>query len=357
MAYENKTYEDILNRMITQIKVQYPNVDTREGSIIFNALAPAALELSILYRELDNVLNESFVLTASREYLLRGCEQMGMDIYSFDASAGTHKGVFDVEVPIGSRWNCDLYNYIVNEYIEQDENGYYTYRLECETVGTAPNNTTGTLTPITDEPSDLTLAEITECLIEGENEKTDAEIRNAYYEYVMGVAVDGNIQQYKTWCANYDGIGNCKVFPLWNGANTVKVSILSSSNGVASDELIEDFQEYLDPGCEGMGNGVAPIGAYVTVSTASERYIEVSGTVKMKPGYTDTSVIDKALEDYFASISYEKSTVPYMTVGAVILGVEGVDSISDLSLDYDTYDIQLGEEEIPVLSYAEWTVV
>ncbi len=130
MAYEHMTYEAILSRMIERVTAKYPNLDTREGSLIFNALAPAAVELAIMYTELDNVLSESFVGTATREYLLIACEQMGMDISSFDANAGVHKAEFDVEVPIGSRWNCDLYNYAVAEFIEKNaETQFYEYKL------------------------------------------------------------------------------------------------------------------------------------------------------------------------------------------------------------------------------------
>lgn len=356
MAYEHMTYEVILQRMMDRVTANYPNLDTREGSIIYNALAPAAVELAIMYTELDNVLLESFVGTASREYLLIACEQMGMDISSFDAVAGIHKGVFDVEVPIGSRWNCEVYNYTVVEFIEQDENGYYTYRMECDTTGTAPNNQTGDLTAITDIPYNLTVAKVTECLIEGENEVSDDEIRRAYYEFVNNTITDGNINQYKRWCSEYDGIGNAKIIPLWNGANTVKVSILSASNHIASDELIAEFQEYLDPGSEGMGNGVAPIGAKVTVSTATELPINVKATVKLKSGYTSTSGIATALTKYFSEISYEKSQVAYMNVGAVILDVDGVESITNLTLNGGTADITLGNEVIPVLGTVEWTV-
>ena len=66
MAYENMTYEVILKRMMDRVTEQYPNLDNREGSLIFNALAPAAIELAIMYTELDNVLKESFIDTASR---------------------------------------------------------------------------------------------------------------------------------------------------------------------------------------------------------------------------------------------------------------------------------------------------
>lgn len=358
MAYEDMTYEVILKRMIDRVTAKYPNLDNREGSIIYNALAPAALEMAIMYTELNNVLNESFVNTASREYILIACQQMGIDISQFDASAGVHKGEFDVEVEIGSRWNCDLFNYTVTQYIGKNGD-YYAYQMECDTVGTAPNNQTGDLTPITNVPSGLTHAKIVECLLEGENETSDEDIRTAYFEYVSDVVSDGNIAQYERWCREYDGIGHFKIFPLWKGANTVKVSILNTSNTAASTEpggLVDRFQQYLDPGITGMGDGVAPIGAFVTVTTANQVPISVSATVSTRSNFTDTSLITQAITDYLASIAYKKNVVAYMNVGAVILGVDGVESVNDLKLNGVTSDIQLDVEDIPVLRTADWTV-
>ena len=430
MAYESQTYEVILARMLSRVRKDYPNIDTREGSMMFDALAPAAVELAVAYIELDNVRRESFVNTASREYVLIACEQMGMDTSIFDASVGIHKGRFDVEVPIGSRWNCDLYNYLVIEYlglervVEGEEQKYYhAYKLACETDGASPNLLTGMLTAITDNPSDLNYAQLVECLIEGEDETSDDDVRQAYFDFVNSMATDGNVNQYYRWCNEYDGIGNAKVLPLWQGANTVKVSILNTSNRKASDELVEEFQNYLDycidkfvgdgvktkftlkynskaitsikidgvdqgggyayssatgvvtfetapsDGAEiviryegGMGNGEAPIGAFVTVTTAEEVPISVSAKVKLKEGFTDTSTINDALTAYFSEIAYKKSTVSYMSLGAAILNAEGVDFITDLIISSDnggdtTKDIELKQEQIGVLGTTTWTVV
>ena len=355
MAYESQTYENILNRMMTRVREQYPNLDDREGSILFNALAPAALELAVMYTELDIVLGESFPDTASRHYLLVACEQVGIDISQFDAYAGTFKGEFNAEVSIGSRWNCDLYNYTVEEYLGQ-ENGYHYYSMKCETVGVAPNEQTGSLLPITEAPVYLTHAQLVECLIEGEDEVEDDDVRKVYFDHVRNNASDGNVAQYKQWCSEYDGIGNVKIFPLWNGVNTVKVSILSTSNAVASDTLVQNFQEYLDPGSEGMGNGVAPIGAIVTVSTATEKAVNVEATIDLKEGYTDTSHLAEVVTNYFKEISYEKSHVPYMGVGSALLNAEGVDGVSDLRLNGGVTDVALADEEVPVIGTVNWTV-
>lgn len=434
MAYESMTYENILERMMQRVTTSYPNLDTREGSIIFNALAPAAMELAIAYVELDNVLAESFVETASREYLYLACDEMGMDTSIFEAHAGKFKGEFDVEVPIGSRWNCDLYNYTVDELIEQDTStNYYEYSMTCETLGAEPNSVTGSLTAITDLPTGLTHAELTACLVEGEDEYTDEEIKTAYYEFINATASDGNVGQYERWCAEYEGIGNYKVLPLWAGNNTVKVSILSASNKAASSTLIDEFQEYLDPGetefitvtatdatnnyvtrtnssevnsvilhlvtpagevynylnpstytvtgntitfpsgfifegdevivvsgGSGMGNGVAPIGAFVTVTTATEKAMNITARLTIASGYSSDTVeqaVSTVLTEYFASIAYKKSLISYMNVGAAILAVDGVAAIANLTVNSDTVDIYLGNEEIPVLGTTSWMVV
>lgn len=359
MAYEYETYEVILQRMLDRVTLNYPDVDTREGSIVFNALAPAAMELAIMYTELDNILCESFVTTASREYLLMACSQMGMDISNFEATASVHKGAFNIEVPIGSVWNYGLYNYEVTEYLGV-ENNAYTYQLQCDTFGTEPNLITGDLIPIEQGFENVT-GVILSCLIEGKAETSDDDIRNAYFEYVNASISDGNVGQYKNWCNTYDGVGNSKIFPLWNGANTVKVSILSADNHVASEELIDEFQEYLDPLDEngnptGMGNGVAPIGAFVTVTTATELPINVSATIKLKDGYNDTTLIDDALKEYLSEIAYDKSVVAYMSLGAKILDVDGVEFASELLINGGTENIFLGDEEIPVLGTTTWTV-
>jgi uncharacterized phage protein gp47/JayE len=378
MAFEDMTYEFILHRMMKRVTDNTPNLDTREGSVLFNAHAPAALEMGLIYDAIDNAINESFVDTASREYILTHCKQMGMDITVFDASAGVHLGVFNVEVPIGSRWNCDLYNYVVAEPYDGDytdiilpddiPDEHFDYRLVCETVGTAPNNTKGEMTPIDDTPVGLEYTKLVACLIQGENETSDEDMRQEYYYHVNDTQIDGNIAQYEKWCRDFEGIGNHKVFPRWysketNEEETVKVSILNVDNTVASQELIDKFQEYLDPGSKGMGDGQAPIGAKVTVTTATPKRITVGAMVTFQEGYSDTLTINKTIEDYFKRVSYAKKNnkyitiIPYMTLGAEILKTEGVAFINDLTINDGTSDIQLGDEEIPVLADTFWLVV
>ena len=106
-----------------------------------------------------------------------------------------------------------------------------------------------------------------------------------------------------------------------------------------------------------MGDGVAPIGAFVTVTTATELPLNITAKLTMKPGYTATTAIETALNNHFSNIAYEKTQVAYLTVGAIILSVEGVESVNDLKINGGTSDITLTAEQIPILGTTNWTVV
>ena len=59
--FENYTYEELLATMLSEVPT---DVDKREGSIIFDTLSPAALELAKAYMGMDSVLNNAFAETA-----------------------------------------------------------------------------------------------------------------------------------------------------------------------------------------------------------------------------------------------------------------------------------------------------
>lgn len=363
MAYEDQTYDVILERMIRRVEELHPDLDTREGSLIFNALAAGAMEGALYFAELDNTRDQSFVKTASRDYIFRACEQIGMDTERFNATHGVFKGEFNVRVPIGSRWNYDLYNFVVDEELAS-KNDYFTYRMTCETEGSEANYITGSLSPITDSPNNLTHAEIVECLVTGEDELTDDEIRDEYFKIVGSTASDGNVAQYERWCEEFPGIGHYKIFPLRTKhggelSATVTIAILNGDNRRPSGELVTSFQNYLDPGNTGMGDGVAPIGAKVNVEYGIEQAINITFKATLAEGVETPPSVDDVLTEYFKEVAVKKEVISYMSIGAVILSIDGIESISDLTLNGSAADVKVPFNSLyfPVLGTVEWTVV
>lgn len=156
--YEDITYEKILDRMLARVPDKF---DKREGSVIWDTHSPTAIELQILYIELDRILREAYGDTASREFLILRCRERG--IIPHEATKTVLKGEFvpaDIDVG-GQRFNIGALNYAVGEKIADGE-----YRVVCETAGKTGNQFLGAMTPM-EYIKGLKTAELTEILIPG----------------------------------------------------------------------------------------------------------------------------------------------------------------------------------------------
>ena len=345
--YESMTYEDILQAMLNEVSNAH---DKREGSIIYDSLAPTSVQLAKFYTQLNGVRDMTFVNTSVGSYLdelvndIRGMKRI-------QATKAVVTGTFNIDVPIGSRFNGDILNYVVTEKVSDG-----VFLMECETAGTEGNHYVGVLVPI-DYIQGLATAEITEISIPAIDTETDEALRARFYDSFTAEAKDGNIAQYKKWIAEYPTVGKGKIFPLWNGKNTVKVSILNTENEVASQTLVNEFQEYLDPGSTGLGNGIAPIGAIVTVSTATETVINITVDVYLQAGYESATDVEDAVKNLFKEMAYSSSVVNFYEVAMVISSCDSVARISNLKVNSAMEDIILGDEEIPVLGSLNVQVV
>ena len=81
--YEGITYDKLVKGMLdTALAETSAALDTREGSMLWYGVAPAAVELNNLYIQLDWVLDQSFADTATRPYLIRRAAERGMAPYA-----------------------------------------------------------------------------------------------------------------------------------------------------------------------------------------------------------------------------------------------------------------------------------
>lgn len=349
MNYENMTYEAILNRMLERVP---NNMDKREGSIIYDALAPAAVELALLYIEFNTIIDESYADTASREYLIRRALERGLIPY--EATSAILKAEFtpaDLEIPIGSRFSSDDLNYTVLEKISSG-----VYKLKCEQLGAVGNKGFGALIPI-DYIENLETAEITEILIPGEDEEDTEEFRNRYFNSFDSSAFGGNKADYIQKVNAIAGVGSVKVTPCWNGGGTVLLTILNSEFSKASDTLIQTVQNEIDPTKDASGQGIAPIGHIVTVRTANEVNINIESTITLDTGYTLealTPLIQNEIESYLLELrkSWSNNNELYVRISQIenkILNLEGVIDISDTKINNSASNLTLSNLEIPVL--------
>lgn len=381
--FEEKTFEHILGSMLSNVTKENAELDTRTGSIIYTALAPIALELETAYREMDMILEETFLDTASKEYLIKHGSQIGVNIN--EATYGHYKAEFNVDVELGSRFNLDKFNYSVqNKLADPNEDSeYYIFDLVCETAGSEPNGYLGSLTPIT-YVENFAHGEIISVITYGEDEEETEDFRNRLKTHLTNPPINGNLAQYHEWLDKYYGIGKYKVLPCWNGANTVKVVVLNSEQKSASSELVAEVQNYLDPPTStindtttaadypqgrGMGNGQATIGAIVTVATATETPVVVNCKVTLNEGYSYPAGVQDAVNEYLESIMLDKTSVEYMPIYAAVYNAPSVKDIVSLKVTVKSKvmdstvspfvsSVTIGSEEIAVLdtNQSVWSV-
>ena len=340
--FENQTFEVILQRMLDRVS---DGMDKREGSVIYDALAPAAVELASAYIAFDSMLQETFGDTASREYLLRLCAERGIEPYAATKTicAVSFTGA---EVPVGNRFSGGETTY---EYIGNN-------RVICEEAGAIGNEHIGTIIPIEYVPG-LQTASITEIEIYGEDEESTENLRKRYFESFDANGYGGNRRDYEVKSMAIGGVGLTKVTPIWNGPGSVKLTILNSEFRKASDFLVELVQNTFDPYKDGMGDGLAPIGHIVTVDTVTEVPINISTTITYENGYSlekCVTEIKNAIESYLLTLitrwmQEDVTVVRISQIETAILSASGVIDVTGTTINDSTQNISLSKYEIPIV--------
>lgn len=359
--YEDLSFDKILQRMLSRVA---NNIDKREGSIIYDALAPAAIELLSLYLEADTILNETFADTASREYLILRAKERGLSPNS--ATSAVMKGIAKpttVDVPIGARFNLEGYNYFVTgKYTDSDGNAVNgAYLLESETTGTSPSYMIGQTTPI-DFIDGLISFTITDCIIAGEDEEDTEAFRRRYLESLTEIGSGGNVAWYKQTVNQLYNVGATKVFRATNinhqvGGN-VTLRILDGNFSVPdTDDLKNQVQTIIDPTVNnGEGLGLAPIGHTVIVLYASPANIDININITYVDGWNWEDVKDDIfdiIDDYLLELRKEwedstSLTVRISQIESRLLDLDGILDVDDTKINGNAENQVLGEIYVPI---------
>ena len=341
--FELMTFENIIKRMLDSVPDTF---DKREGSIIYNALAPVAIELTETYIAMDELLDQTFVDTASYYYLEKRCKERG--ITPLPATNTIAKGVFNIDIPIDSIFNLGEYNYIATERISEG-----IYKMKCETAGTIFE--LGQLIPI-GYIDGLETAELTDILINGEDEESEDSLRQRYYDSLNSQSFGGNIQNYKDEVNKLLDVGGVKVYPVWNGGGTVKLVIINSNFKVPSTDLVNLVQEEIDPNMKGEGLGLAPIGHRVTVEGVTSTTINISAEITYKSGYTwenIKSIAEEAIDDYLNELNMswedeENLIVRISQIETRLLSIDGVLDITNTMINEVKSNLTINSNSIVV---------
>lgn len=364
---EAQNFDYWLNLMLDNV----PNdIDKREGSIIYDAVAPAAMVSAQQSLSLANIIRETYIKTAQGEFLDYRAVEHGTNRYA--ATNTEVKAKFNdddgnpVNVEVGDRFASIAESPIFYTVIKANGDG--TAEMQAEESGTSANNYLGQVLPVT--PNDnLAWAEIVEITIPARDEENDDHLRARLLNSNSWVAYGGNVADYLDMTSKISDVGATQVYPVWNGAGTVKLVILNNDLMPASQTLIKKVKEEIDPeDNETQGYGLAPIDHQVTVAAPETFEVNITMNVTIAENANIDTIrtnIKASLEELFKSLRKDWSTIDSVTgrgykltvyrskILSRVMTLEGVTNATMPQLNGKDEDLQLvfnnTTSQLPVL--------
>ena len=299
---ESQDYDYYLEMMLDSVP---EDIDTREGSVIYDALAPAATVLAEQALNMADIVRETYISTADGQFLdyraaEHGTARIKATKAQVRATATDETGAALTTVRVGDQFSsigAEPITYTVQS-VEDD----HSFIMASNTAGTSANSYTGQILPIT--PNDaLNYAEITAVTVPARDDEDDETLRSRLLQATPWLAYGGNIADYQAMLADIPEVGAAQIYPTWAGGGTVKLVIVGTDYLPASASLISEVKEKIDP-VPGQGVGLAPIDHTVTVVAPAPKTLGVSISVDVDIGYTKNGLkpaITNTIETYFAN--------------------------------------------------------
>ena len=310
--FQSKDYDYFLRKMLDAVP---DNVDKREGSIIYDALAPAALVMGQQSLDMANVIKETYIKTASGEFLDYRPIEHGTSRYPATQTEAKAKVLNDKKEPLDNVQIGDKFASIGDSpifYVVTKINSDLTIELTAETAGSSANSYIGQILPVT--PNDLlSWAEITEITAPARDVESDDHLRARLLSSQSSIAYGGNVADYLDMTSKIDEVGAAQIYPTWNGGGTVKVVILNNDLMPASASLVQKVKNTLDPeDKQAEGYGLAPIDHAVTVTAPEILKVDVSIRLQLTDRANKVAVekgIKDMLNELFSELRKDWNTI------------------------------------------------
>lgn len=339
MTTENAIKQRMLNNTPSDL-------DSREGAFIYDSVSPVALELAQTYVTLGVNEDKYFIDTTYGTYLDRKVAEQGLTRKPAVAASGnvTITGQEGSAIYIGDKVSSSSAAYTVTEGKVIGITGTETILIECDIAGIIGNCPPGAINFFPLALPGISSVTNNDAFDNGYDAETDKELRERYYEKVRTPPTSGNKSHYINWAKEIVGVGDAKVYPLWDGNGTVKVVLIDSNKTGVDQSLIDEVAEHIEDN--------RPIGATVTVLSATELPIDVSATLTISSDYTIEQVktnIEMGITDHLKEIAFISAYVSYAKIGSIIMSSAGVLDYSSLLVNAGTVNVTIGDEQVAVL--------
>ena len=336
----SKTYEEIKQRILNNTDIE---VDKREGSFLNNMVSPLSYELAKFYIEQTDLVNMAFVKNGYFNYLDAKCEEYGISRKQGTKAVGEviFTGENGTLISNGTvLFVDDLYFVVLNDAtITENQTELVVEALEVGKQYNLLANTKLTLTEPINGVNDIYVKSNFE---NGTDIESDEDLRERFFTTIKKSYTSGNVAHYEMWTLEVDGTGACKVYPLKNGNGTVEIVITNSDMLGASSELIESVKANIEE--------KRPIGASVTVVSATEKAINVSATIRLIKGYDIEEVkaeFATKLTQYLKEIAFKDTYISIARLGNLLLDTTGVFDYADFKVNGANSNIILSDTDVP----------
>ncbi|MCL1995295.1 MAG: baseplate J/gp47 family protein [Defluviitaleaceae bacterium] len=344
MGWRRHDYVEAIRAMLERVPAER---DRRQSSIVFNTLAPTAMEQTQMAITIDIHREQKNLLTAQGAAL----DRFG-DNWTLPRQQAT-KALRIIELALRSTaLNFDIATELANARFMTIDTGtplFFDFHsvtddglvlVECEEYGGIGNNYTGEMLPAV-TLNNVVRVTMTGIQIPGQNTETDKRYRRRLIWHLANRPFGGNIAHYVLRTLIIDGVGDVVVFPSWQGGGTGKIVLLDTEYNPVNEQFMEIVKNTIDPRMwegHGMGGfikkanvknivrtqldvlsefnfdgilfedenmGIAPMGHNITIDTPHRIYIDVEITVQLGrgvlPGQAE-EIIRRRVVDYIERI-------------------------------------------------------
>ena len=340
--YEHITPESIEESILEAIT----QFDTREGSFARTLIAPAAYEIWKGYTAVEGIPDMILINENSGEYIDKKAADFGIiRKEGVKASAQiTLYGQPGTVAPAGKVFLTeDGLEYILDLQLVIPLEGTVSGTLTAQNEGTVYNVSAGAIS-VQQSPLFGMTSFACGAASGGVDRETDRQLTERYYDFIRKPATSGNVYQYEQWAKSVPGVGKVKVFPLWAGNGTVKVVLSDPDCNVASEDTVEACENYIE--------SVRPIGATVTVESATALAVTIAASITTDMTVTKEEVrltFVQSVQDYFQQLTFEKKEIIYNRILFLLLDIPGVQDVSALTVNGGTANLSIDDTEIPLL--------
>lgn len=311
-------------------------VDTRQGSIYYDAGAGFLFLLNRFYTDLNFLYERISLSSAEGKFLDDKGRDFGEERHQ--ASPALYSYTYEVEAggaapQIGDRFFFEGHFFVLEPHKSETV-------LRAEELGSSENYIEQGSAAVPVESALGLRSLLFDDLIEaGRDAESDEDFRGRIREKLAGPAENGNKQHYKTWCKQIDRLGSARILSLNPDINHIKAIILGLDGGPADEDLLRAVQEKIDPNKNGDGSGLANIGAIFTAAPPTPLVIDVKVKIFRDNDEFTQQGLRRHIEDYFKKVNLEAAEEDYF-ISTSRLGYEifSMDSVKD----YENLEIRVG---------------